>query len=427
MRNILNDITGLGMSLFLIVIGILFFFGFQIPWIVLYIAILLFCFLDPLTTWYAIHSGYKHKDPMDTRLSIFNLISGGILLLWPAFLPKYMLLFAGLWMLGFAFLSCVNAYVMQRDVQPGAYGQILSAVVSTIIGIFLIFGKSWHIKAEFLNIAAGIFFVVYGMKALYAHIRYTHPDSFIAKHTNKALSLPLLLSAFYPLRACISVRALKKSIAVDTRKHEDIPDLWVYFYLKDTGFEVFGHMDIAYKDTIYSYGCHDPHHRGLLGTLGDGVLIKSDRDRFLKTNAEIDQKTIIGYGIHLTHEQRIKLEQKINNMMSRTIPWQCDAQKDPAHQDKINDYASRMWKGSQCEFYKFKEGKFRTYFVASTNCVLLADELIRNKDLSLVTLNGIVAPGNYLTFLNEEYNLRHPRVTARTIYYEPYPDLKPKK
>ena len=427
MRNILNEITGLGMSLFLIVIGILFVFGFRIPWIVLYIAILLFCFLEPLKTWLAIRSGYKHKDPMDTRLSVFNLISGTLLFLWPSVLPVYMLLFAGLWMLGFSFLCLVNAYVKQKDIQPGAYGQIISGIISAILGVFLIFGKAWHIKTEFLNIGAGLFFIIYGLKALYSHIRYTHPNSFIAKHTNKSLSLPLLLSAFYPLRACISVRSLKESIKVDARKNTDIPDLWVYFYLKDTGFEIFGHMDIAYKDTIYSYGCHDPHHRGLLGTLGDGVLIKSDRDSFLKTNAEIDHKTIIGYGIKLTGEQQDKLEKKIADMMSRTVPWQCDAQKDPTHCEQINDYASRMWKGSGCEFYKFKEGKFRTYFVASTNCVLLADELIRNKDLSLVTLNGIVAPGNYLTFLNEEYILRHPSVTARTIYYEPYPDLNPKK
>ena len=200
-----------------------------------------------------------------------------------------------------------------------------------------------------------------------------------------------------------------KEEAITTK---ETPDLWVYFYLKDTGMEIFGHVDIAYKDTIYSYGCHDPHNRRLMGTLGDGVLIVSDRESFIRTNAEVDHKIVLGYGLYLKEKEKAVLEEKIQGLMARTTPWHCDAElyKD----DTIHDYASRMWKGTHCQFYKFTEGKFHTYFVASTNCVLLADTLIRNKELSLVTLTGFIAPGAYLTFLNQEYKAG--RIAARTIY-----------
>lgn len=61
----------------------------------------------------------------------------------------------------------------------------------------------------------------------------------------------------------------------------------MFIYLKESGPESLGHVDISFQGNIYSYGCHDPHHRGLFGTLGDGVLIVSKREAFPEACAEI--------------------------------------------------------------------------------------------------------------------------------------------
>ncbi len=66
--------------------------------------------------------------------------------------------------------------------------------------------------------------------------------------------------------------------------------------------------------------------------------------------------------------------------------------------------------------FKFSKGKFRTYFISSTNCVMLADELIRNRDLTLINLSGLVTPGAYLSFLNTEYLKPNSAVISRTLY-----------
>ena len=66
--------------------------------------------------------------------------------------------------------------------------------------------------------------------------------------------------------------------------------------------------------------------------------------------------------------------------------------------------------------YKFANGKFKTYFVFSTNCVLLADELLHCKELDLIPIGGIVTPGTYLEFLNTEYLRPGGMVVERTIY-----------
>ena len=408
----MDKIKEVSKSLFMILIGVLFFSTAWISWIFLYIAVVIFCFLEPLSTWFAIRKGYKSPDPLDKRLSIFNLVTGIVLLFSPSFFPVYMYLFSGLWTLGASLLFAIDAWVRNHDGQSGAMRRMLFAIYGILIAIFLLFGRQLNIKVEILSITAGIFFILYGLENLLVFFRHHHPDSFIAKHSNLSLALPMLLSAFYPLRACISIKALQKRVNSEETTTKEQPDLWVYFYLKDTGMEIFGHVDIAYKDTIYSYGCHDPHNRRLMGTLGDGVLIVSDRESFIRTNAEVDHKIVLGYGLYLNNNEKTILERKIQELMDRTTPWHCDAElyKD----DTIHDYASRMWKGSHCQFYKFTEGKFRTYFVASTNCVLLADTLIRNKELSLVTLTGFIAPGAYLSWLNQEYKAGN--IKVRTIY-----------
>ena len=55
------------------------------------------------------------------------------------------------------------------------------------------------------------------------------------------------------------------------------------------------------------------------------------------------------------------------------------------------------------ELLKFKRGPFKTYFVFTTNCVKIADYLIRNEDLNLIGLRGIITPGDYLNFLYNSY------------------------
>ena len=76
-----------------------------------------------------------------------------------------------------------------------------------------------------------------------------------------------------------------------------------------------------------------------------------------------------------------------------------------------------IYKETFCEMYKFSSGKFRTYFISSTNCVILADELIRNRDLRLIDLTGLITPGAYLSFLNTQYLKKNTPVISR-IFYE---------
>ena len=148
------------------------------------------------------------------------------------------------------------------------------------------------------------------------------------------------------------------------------------------------------------------------GTLGDGVLIRAEEKKFISYSAAGEDRTIVAYGITLTKAQEDILQERIDDLMARAVPWNCAAETDV----NAHDYVSRVWKNTGCQLYKFTKGKFRTYFVASTNCVLLADTLIRSKQLHLVTPGGFITPGAYLAFLNDAYQRKEGNVKERKIY-----------
>ncbi|MEC4630596.1 hypothetical protein VSS86_22970, partial [Bacillus safensis] len=65
-----------------------------------------------------------------------------------------------------------------------------------------------------------------------------------------------------------------------------------------------------------------------------------------------------------------KLERNITHWKP---PYQLAAENSPtADIADFDDYCSSLWNGTHARFFKFKSGRFKTYFVMSTNCVFLA-------------------------------------------------------
>lgn len=396
------------------ILGILFLCMRQISWIIVTILLLLLCLYQPIVDLITTHSGIRTNDSVDIA---FNCLAFAVAI--PILLSrgKYMyniFFLAGVWMLAAAFLAAIECYVIARDHQPHFLARLLYTIYAAAVGLFLILGTSFRMREWILSLLAGIFFLTYSLRAFITDCTRFFPDSAIARHSRWSLSLPLIVSAFVPMRAWFRVQQ------ADELPADDAPaDLYVYVYCKGSGFERFGHIDIAYHGMIYSYGCHDPENRTLGGTLGDGVLIVIDQKKFIQNASQSENKTVIQYGLKLNEEQKKIVQERINAMMARTIPWKpayqrlAEAGKDPSG---AADYASRIFRNTKASFYKFVSGKFRTYFVASTNCVLLADELIRNDELRLVSLSGFVTPGTYLDFLEREYRRPGSIVISRTVY-----------
>ena len=52
---------------------------------------------------------------------------------------------------------------------------------------------------------------------------------------------------------------------------------------------------------------------------------------------------------------------------------------------------------------KFSSSEFKTYFVLSTNCVLLADSIVGKAGTDILSPQGFIVPGTYQDYLDLEY------------------------
>lgn len=384
-----------------IVLGILFLVKNSIPWVILYFEILLFALSEPIFWTLSLCFNYKPVDTTDIPMILLNVFLAGMMISRPQHFMKYIYLLLGFWLLCRTLLSFIDVYVLRTDKQAGAGFRFLQGCFSLFLGIALLFQNF-----PLLSFFTGGFFLFEGLRNFLETYSFQHPDSFIGRHCHFSVSAPLFLSALYPIHTYVSLNALH----TDSSDENANADLWIHLYIRGKGFESLGHMDISYQGTIYSYGCHDPLHRTLGGSLGDGVLIEADEKEFLNISSEKDEKMIISYGLQLSEDDRKRFETNLQKLKERTVPWHCAYETD----HKSEDYASRVYKATHCKLYKFTSGKFKTYFVATTNCVLLADSLIHTRDFKLVSPTGMITPGSYLAFLDQAYH-QNTKVIARTL------------
>lgn len=341
--------------------------------------------------------------------SLFSFSVAFYALVNPVSFVQFIPFIIGLWALIHGIVQSINYYVYRKDCLKGTGWRLVIVLVTFTLSVLLLLSPARHLRG--LSILAGVYLIFYGSMSASVVIKdWISPAVKRKMMKHMSVSVPIILSALLPTQAFLSVKALKNTKNSDER----VPcDLEVFTYLSNNGPESLGHTDICYKGKIYSYGCHDPENRKLMGTLGDGVLIVSERKQFLEHALTTENKIVIGYGINLNDEQKKIVEARIDEMLSRTIPWQSALQKGDNH---ANDYASRVYRGTGAQMFKFTEGKFRTYFVFSTNCVLLADHILRCPQLDLFNFIGIVTPGSYLSFLNDEYLRKGSLVSTRVVY-----------
>ena len=142
-----------------------------------------------------------------------------------------------------------------------------------------------------------------------------------------------------------------------------------------------------------------------------------DREKYIKYCLTQKNENIVSFNIYLTDEQLIDVHKYIDEYMTRLYRWQCDKERNP--DGDFYDKASKFYTQADAKLYKYKKGKYKTYFLISTNCVSVADELIGSSGINVISLNGIITPGTYLTYLNREFKRNNSFVTKKTIFSSP--------
>ncbi|KAF0227633.1 MAG: hypothetical protein FD133_1022 [Erysipelotrichaceae bacterium] len=315
----------------------------------------------------------------------------------------------GVWALISAISKSMIYYVYKiDDIRPRLWN-LIDAIISVGFAFVLLFDPVPSMLR--LVWVAGVYLIYVGLFQIVSGVQLV-TAGFFRKRINHLFRLPLpnFIAMLYPQR--VLKQLIHLGLEVNTVHKPLKPNqLEILFHMKGTRSDNLGHLDMIYQNKLYSYGAYDPKHRYLNNSLGDGVLIISDPQPYLDFCIRTEQKRMIGFVYDMDDQQASLFENRMQQLLDRSQSWI------PAF--KENDslyYIQRLSSATKADFFKFTQGHFKTYFAFGTNCVELVDYFIKDKQLGLFRLNGIITPGAYFDFLNTAFQLQTDKITQRRTY-----------
>lgn len=287
------------------------------------------------------------------------------------------------------------------------------------IGIFLILS---HEELKVLIRAFGIYLILLGFRALSDASQCVNPLTKVEWKRKVRLTFPALLCAFFPdwaLNAVNSVLESGESIEWEQKEGRVSTDLRVFVHIGPYGLQKVGHICFAYRGIVYSYGNYDQASFRFNQTLGDGVLFKAPVQDYIPNAMEVENNTIFEYGIALSKSQKAVLEAELKSLQSNLVRWYCLLEQERGYRHPLDyqeDYPSRLHAKTGAKLYKFKSGKFKSYWALGDNCAVFTDRMLGCLGADILSMRGIISPGTYLDWLQKEFLKRNSPVVSRTLH-----------
>lgn len=310
-------------------------------------------------------------------------------------------------------------YLLYRQNKlKGGFRYFFDTVLYGGIGLTTIFSPSTDGRLQFLIV--GIYLILLGFSNVRDGAFFNTDLEQKQLWRRIRINLPVIIAAFFPAE---QLNRFNRFLQGEKREHQKVysrirdkqkpVDLEVLVHTSDQNlFGMIGHVDICYQGKVISYGSYDVFSERLFGTIGDGVLFKVDKDAYIELCKQESKKTLFGYGLYLTDEQKIAVEKRLAEIDDLLEMWNPPADlKDDEH-----TYAYKLKHGLGAQLYKFKTSQFKTYFILSTNCCLLADSIIGQAGTAILDMRGIITPGTYQSYLQYEFESANDLVVARSIY-----------
>lgn len=314
----------------------------------------------------------------------------------------------------------VMCYVMVRN---GEYIRIHNVIIGIIcFSISLPIFINPVMRLDRFVICIGIYFILLGIYYLYDFIRNILPIRYKNKIKRRIrITLPKILEAIIPYSVMQEINRNLEIKETSSYKVINTPrkiDLSILIHTSNRGVNRMGHMDIYFDGRVISYGNYDEGSRFFYEFFGDGVLFvakkKCDYINFCIDNSK---KTIFEFGISLTDEEMVRVRRRIDELLMSTVKW--DQRKDLKYNDG-DSYAGRLYKRTKAMFYKFKKGKYKTYFVMGSNCCHLIDDIVGSSGMDILSINGIITPGTYYDYLSRMLKVKGSNVLSLNIYNSRY-------
>lgn len=358
-------------------------------------------------------------------------IGVAMLFLFDAHIVAFSILFT-VYVLINAAAKIVNFILFSKNRVQGRLTDLFDSIFFLTFGILLLFTPLFSIDS--IMIIIGVYAILLGSFNVLEFIRSVIPSK-TKKQFRRSIriSLPVFIVMLVPHRVLRKMNQVFQegteegegpSIRFETKEGLDTPpDLEVFIHVTEKGSGVMGHCDFFFNGKVYSYGNYDESSRRLFEGAGDGVLFFAPKEKYVPFVTRYSRKTLFDFGLRLTTEQREALQNRLDEICEPLYRW-----KSPYETDEDSgttkplayypDYASQLFHYTGAEFYKFHSGRFKSYFVLSTNCVQLVDSALSSAGTAIVKINGIVTPGTYYDYLDDEFRKPDSMVVSRTVYTE---------
>lgn len=310
-------------------------------------------------------------------------------------------------------------YLLYRQNKlKGGFRYFFDTVLYGGIGLTTIFSPSTDGRLQFLIV--GIYLILLGFSNVRDGAFFNTDLEQKQLWRRIRINLPVIIAAFFPAEQLNRFNHLLQGekrgyqkVYSRIQNDQKSVDLEVLVHTSDQNlFGMIGHVDICYQGKVISYGSYDVFSERLFGTIGDGVLFKVDKDAYIDLCKEESKKTLFGYGLSLTDAQKRAVDKRLAEIDDLLEMWNPPADlKDDEH-----TYAYKLKHGLGAQLYKFKTSQFKTYFILSTNCCLLADSIIGQAGTAILDMRGIIAPGTYQSYLQYEFDSANDLVVAQNIY-----------
>ena len=247
-------------------------------------------------------------------------------------------------------------------------------------------------------------------------------NSIVSKRTKNNLkrkiriTLPKIFESIIPYSVMVSINKSLDTYDYRYKRDSDdmTSDLFILIHTSDRGVNRFGHMDIYFEGNVISYGCYDEGSRKCREIFGDGVIFKTkNRAGYINFCIDNSEKTLFEFGISLSDRQKKMIRCRMDDIFSNTYFW--DYKSDKNYNNGAS-YAAKLYKRTHAKFYKFKSGKYKTYFVLGTNCCYLVDDIVGHGGIDLLSLNGLITPGTYYDYLEKELYRKNGIVVQKNVY-----------
>ena len=289
---------------------------------------------------------------------------------------------------------------------------LLDGLVHFVFGLFVLFHLDHTLDLVYRLFGASL--LLRGLSSLWDTWQMDKVK-IASKERRKRLGLPIFLSALIPVG---TLRAINRLLSPDKSRPIHLinplekagsPDLEVWIHTARHGFEMMGHVDISYKGVTYAYGQYNPESSRLFGTVGDGVLFRISSQDYLDSLAQDEWRALVGYGMVLSPQQKQAIEERLDEIMSHTKPLVLKTKK------QQQSYLGQLSNRYGVESFTFTNSQFKTYFVMTTNCVLLADTILEVIGTDNVASHGILTPGIYQDYFEREYLRPNSNVVSKFI------------